>query len=34
MPDMYILPQVFEQLEGASDFALPCRTKLKNGKVQ
>ena len=22
MPDMYILPQVFEQLEGASDFAL------------
>ncbi len=31
MPDMYILHQVFNQLDAASNFALPYSTKLKNG---
>ena len=34
MPDMYSMHQVFKQLEGASDFALPYSTKLKHGRGQ
>jgi hypothetical protein len=34
MPDMNSINQVFKQLEGASAFALPYSTKLKNGRGQ